>query len=172
VGIDALQRGQTGHGRCACFNQVETVGNPADVLRVHRHVLGVETAFSVGELVSPNSILYIEAPYPGALRRDDSGTIDSQHQGEALLAGAIGALPDIGVPHADARGVQGDEDLAGSRLGDRKGVRGEDFRWSELIDGYGFHRTEEGSALGCCSRAGHGNAFHSNAILRESRRLL
>jgi hypothetical protein len=48
-------------------------------------------------------------------------------------------FPDIGVPSANARGIDGDQDLTGINYGDRQGVRGNDVGSAKAVDSRGEH---------------------------------
>src|SRR6202051_2604090 len=55
------------------------------------------------------------------------------------LAGRKISFPDIGVPSADAGGIDGDQNFAGIDFRDRQSVSGDHLRSTEAVDGGSEH---------------------------------
>src|SRR5437773_623424 len=123
------------------MDQIEAARDPGDVERRDGDVLRVETApveravEPVAQHLVPGTEPAHARPHPG----DDARAVGAEHQRETRPAGGIPAIPDVGVPPSDARGMDRDEHLAGREGRDRKLAERKHAGTAEAIDGGGFH---------------------------------
>src|SRR5712664_1869850 len=100
------------------------------------HVLGVEPALV---RVGVHAIAHLDSIDSPPNGHDGSGPIVSQYFGEALLAEVELARSDRGIPSANPRGLEPDENLFAPRLRDGKDVRSQDFRTAMTVDRGSLH---------------------------------
>jgi hypothetical protein len=105
-----------------------------DLLGRNGDVFGVKATFAIGPAVRIHLVANLQAAHPRPHRGDNAGTVHSKHQRKARLAARIPALADIGVPRADARGVERDQNLPAIYCRHWQNVEGERFGGTEMFD--------------------------------------
>jgi hypothetical protein len=147
-GIDALQRSQPGGNGGARLQRVETRRNAADVFGPGDHVLGVEAALRIAELVGIDAIADAKAPDARPFRDDEARAVRARHERECRGAGtAPGAIADGSVPRSHAGGLQPDQHLVRARRRHRALTQPQ-RRWrAEAVDRRGLHRVGTGQCI-------------------------
>src|ERR1700722_14330594 len=94
----------------------------------HRDIFGVEAALRILPIVAIDLVADLQPPHPRADFCDDAGAVIAQNQWKMRLTGRKKSFPNIGVPSADARGIDRDQDFTGIHFRNRQSVSGDDLR--------------------------------------------
>ena len=111
------------------------------VVLVDRDIFGIEASV---HRIGVDALTDAKAGHPVAGRHHRARAVVADHPRELLLARRNLALADVGIPDADAGGVELDEDLVRARFGHRQRLRVDDFRTAETIDRGRLHRLGNG----------------------------
>src|SRR3984957_5683486 len=119
--------------------QIQPPGDRRDLVGGHRDIFGVEAALRILPIVRVDFVADHQPPHPGADFCDDAGAVIAENQWKMRLAGRKKSFPDIGVPSADAGGIDGDQNLPGIDFRDRQSVSGDHLGCTEAVDGGSEH---------------------------------
>src|SRR3984957_8300311 len=137
--VNALQRGQARDRDRAGMPQIQPLGDRRDLVGRHRDIFGVEAALRILPIVAIDFVAALQPPHPRADFCDDAGAVIAENQRKMRLAGSEISFPDIGVPSADAGGIDGDQNLPGIDFRDRQSVSGDHLGSTEAVDGGSEH---------------------------------
>jgi hypothetical protein len=110
--VNALQRRQTRDGDRAGMPQIQSLGDRRGLVGGHRDIFCVEAALWILPVVGIDFIADSQPPHPRADRRDDARTVEAENHRKVRFAGGTISLPDVGVPSANACGIDRDQDFA------------------------------------------------------------
>src|SRR5882762_1064083 len=137
--VNALQRRQSRDRDRAGMPQIQPLGDRRDLVGRHRDIFGVKAALRILPIVAIDFVADLQPPHPRADFCDDAGAVIAENQWKMRLAGRKKSFPDIGVPSADAGGIDGDQDFAGIDFRDRQSVSGDHLGSAEAVDGGSEH---------------------------------
>jgi hypothetical protein len=138
--VEALQCGQAGRGNRSGIAQVEILRDTGHVRGVCGGKLCVEATLAIAPLVRVDVVAESKAADSRAFGDDDSGPINSGHQGESRSSGlSQRSVANRGIPAADAGRLDRDEHFVRSRRWHWDVVQCQHRRRTESIDRRSFH---------------------------------
>src|SRR4029077_10231940 len=110
--VEALQCGQAGGGHRSGIARVEPLRDASHVRGVCDGKLCVEATLAIAELVRVDVVAESKAADSRAFGNDNSGPINTGHQGESRSSGlSQRAVANRGIPTADTGRLDRDEHL-------------------------------------------------------------
>jgi hypothetical protein len=86
-----------------------SLGDRRGLVGGHRDIFCVEAALWILPVVGIDFIADSQPPHPRADRRDDARTVEAENHRKVRFAGGKISLPDVGVPSANACGIDRDQ---------------------------------------------------------------
>jgi len=137
--VNALQRGQPRDRDRTGMPQIQSPRDRRGLVGGHHDIFRVKAALRVLPVVGIDFIADFQPPHPRADRSDNAGAVKAENERKMRFAAGIIPFPDIGVPSANARGIDGDQYFTGIDCRHRQGVRGDHLGATKAVDGRGEH---------------------------------
>src|SRR5258705_1381953 len=137
--VNPVQRRQAGDRDRTGVPQIQAPRDRRGLVGGHRYIFRVKAALRVLPVVRIDFVTDLQPPHPRADRGDDAGALEAENHGEMRFAAGKKSFPDVSVPSANARGIDGDQYFTGINCRYRQGVRSDHLGSTKTVDSRGEH---------------------------------